>query len=279
MKKIVFSVFVACLLSSCNFIAEKSELYKDTLAQRDSLQNVYDQKEQEAAEYLSIIGEVEENFAKIKAAQDVLTVNDGETATVDHRTKVQNDLNYISQLVEENKAKIAELEQKLQRSNGRFAALNSTIANLKNQLAEKETFIADLQRQIGEKDLQIKNLDSTVVVLNTNLTDLGKAKAEVDSIASEQDKDLNTGYYYFGTAKDLKASGIIIKKGINKSKFTKIDIREVATIDLKAKSGIVLTTHPAGSYKINVVDKKATLTITNPTEFWSISKYLVIKTK
>jgi hypothetical protein len=49
---------------------------------------------------------------------------------------------------------------------------------------------------------------------------------------------------------------------------------------LYSKRAELLTTHPAGSYEL-VKDAKGQLTlkITNPTEFWSVSRYLVIQVK
>ena len=46
------------------------------------------------------------------------------------------------------------------------------------------------------------------------------------------------------------------------------------------KRAELLTTHPSGSYELVKDDKgQLTLKITNPTEFWSVSRYLVIQVK
>ena len=67
---------------------------------------------------------------------------------------------------------------------------------------------------------------------------------------------------------------------VNKDYFTKIDIRVDKGIKLYSKSAKLLTNHPACSYSL---DKDAsgmyTLRITNPTTFWSVSKYLVVVVK
>ena len=51
-------------------------------------------------------------------------------------------------------------------------------------------------------------------------------------------------------------------------------------IKLYSKRAELLTTHPAGSYEL-VKDAKGQLTlkITNPSQFWSVSRYLVIQVK
>lgn len=75
--------------------------------------------------------------------------------------------------------------------------------------------------------------------------------------------------------------GSVLKDGdINKDYFTQIDIRTTKEIKLYSKDADVLTTHPTGSYALDKDDKGLlTLRITNPKEFWSVSKYLVIQVK
>ena len=67
---------------------------------------------------------------------------------------------------------------------------------------------------------------------------------------------------------------------MNKDYFTQIDIRTTKEIKLYSKSADLLTTHPEGSYVLEQDDKEQlTLKITDPTRFWSVSKYLVIQVK
>ena len=154
------------------------------------------------------------------------------------------------------------------------------MAQLKKRMEEKEAEIEELKKQLAERDGRIRQLDSTLVVLNEDLNNLASAKKRADQIATDQDEALNKGYYFIGNAKDLKNSGIVVKKGgSNKSKFTQIDIRDVTSFELKSKSAMVLTAHPKGSYKINLVDKNATLEIIDPAEFWRITRHLVVKIK
>jgi chromosome segregation ATPase len=273
MKKIVIlSLLTGLLLSSCNYESPK---YRALKASRDSLQNVLVQKDKEANEYLSIIDEIEQNLEQIKAVQGFITADQGE-GTLDARTRIQNNMNLINNLLNENKAKIADLEQKAKQ----VGALQARVNSLRKQMEEKEAEIASLRKELAEKDSKIKQLDSTVISLNEDVTVLSAEKKIIENIAVEQDAALHTAYYFFGTTKELKNKGIDVKKRtLNKAAFTKVDTRDITSIKLNSKSGIVLTNHPIRSYKIHVIDKKATLEIINPTEFWSMSKYLVVKVK
>ena len=66
----------------------------------------------------------------------------------------------------------------------------------------------------------------------------------------------------------------------NKDYFTQIDIRKDTEIKLYSKSAKLLTIHPEGSYKLDKDEKgQYVLRITDPTLFWSVSRYLVIQVK
>ena len=65
---------------------------------------------------------------------------------------------------------------------------------------------------------------------------------------------------------------------VNDADFTKADLRNVSSIPLNVKKATLMTSHPEGSYTFVKEGKVITeLSITNPEEFWSVSKYLVIR--
>ena len=91
-----------------------------------------------------------------------------------------------------------------------------------------------------------------------------------------------------GTKDQLKLDGfltkgsILKKSALNKNalqpnKCTKIDIRKETVIRLEAKKVKVLTDMPKKSYRIDQnANGTSTLFVDDPTEFWSLSNYLVI---
>ena len=117
----------------------------------------------------------------------------------------------------------------------------------------------------------------------TTLTEETKQKTQT---ISNQDKQLNTAWFVFGTKKELKEQHIlqkgdkVLQSNFNKSYFTKIDIRVDKEIKLYSKSAKILTMHPSSSYTLQQdANKQYVLRITNPDIFWSTSKYLVILVK
>jgi len=64
----------------------------------------------------------------------------------------------------------------------------------------------------------------------------------------------------------------------DKQAFTPIDQRKVVLIPTKSSNVKFLSPHPRSSYKlVTDSDKKITISIIDPSSFWSVSKYLVVK--
>ena len=100
-----------------------------------------------------------------------------------------------------------------------------------------------------------------------------------------QEKELNAGWFVFGTKSELKEQKIIedgevLRGDFNKGYFTKIDIRYDRTIRLYSKSAKVLTNHPDGSYSLEKNDEGLyELYVKDIEKFWGGSRYLVVQVK
>ena len=119
---------------------------------------------------------------------------------------------------------------------------------------------------------------------------VGQRAAELTALSeaqlaqlNAQDIALHTAYFFMGTRKELRANDINVKdkdSGYRTSLFTPIDIRTFDRLATDSKSAKILTKHPEGSYELTRgEDKKYTLVIKNPTDFWNASKYLIIQVK
>ncbi len=283
MKKILFAAAVAVsMLTACNE-GGKNPISND--ATRDSLQSIIDQKDTEINELMGSILEVEKGFDLINEAEGRVNMMKNNAENNSTATNIRENMDFIQETLAENKRKIEELEAKLKSSTINSAKLKEAIASLTQQLNEKNSEIESLRAQLAEKDVVIEELGNTVNTLRDENTQVKEQKAEVEQVAHNQDQQLNTAWYVYGTSKELKEQGILNKGEVlqgnyNKNYFTKIDIRKVSVIPLDSKSAELLTTHPAGSYTL-LKDSKGeyTLRITDANKFWSISKYLVVKVK
>ncbi|MGC9151585.1 MAG: hypothetical protein ACP5F6_07490 [Microbacter sp.] len=284
MKKIVFILSVILVASCSHPTADVKKLQQEN----DSLLHAKAQLENETNDYLNSMNEIEDNFAKIKEMQNFIETNKSNENQPDIHARINDDFIQISEILKANQEKLASLNYKLRRSNLRIAALEKTIARLNATLNEKIQTIQDLSTQLKIKDATITELSKNIDTLHQAVNTLSAQKQAQQQELAEQEAKLNTAWYVFGTAKELKAQKIIsggglfspekvFQKDFNKQYFVKIDIRQVKTIPLYSKKVKILTVHPQGSYTLDKKNGNYVLNIKDYKEFWSISRYLVIQ--
>ena len=281
MKKVLFMAAMAALLVACNEGGNNTAGNRE----RDSLRNVIDQKDNEINDLMGTFNEIQQGFDLINEAEGRVNMMREGAENNSSAENIRENMEFIQQTLEENKRKIEELQSKLKSSSINSSKLKEAINSLTQQLNEKNAELENLRAQLAEKDVQIEELSGTVNTLKDENAQVKQQKEQTEEIAKNQDAQLNTAWYVFGTSKELKQEGILSKGEVlqgnyNKNYFTKIDIRKVNVIPLESKSATLLTTHPAGSYTL-LKDSKGeyTLRITDAAKFWSVSKYLVVKVK
>jgi chromosome segregation ATPase len=288
MKKLFIFAMCAMAMASCNEAAKKAE--NQARAERDSLNQVIAQKDDEINDMMTTFVDIEEGFREITEAQNRVTLaKEGEGTNTKQR--IAENFQFIQSMMQQNKDLINKLKQQVRESSIKGDKLKKIIANLTEQMEKKDAQIAEMQAQLEAKDIHIGELKNEI----SNMKDDARAlQTENDSQAKklkEQEKQMNTAWFVFGTKDELKKQQIITKDGLfskkkilegnfNKDYFTKIDIRVDKEIKLYSKDAKVLTVHPANSYKLQPdANKQYVLRITDPQTFWSTSKYLVIQVK
>lgn len=284
MKKIVLSVCcMAALLASCNNMGQN----KDALqAQNDSLMLELSNRDAELDGIMGSFNEIQEGFREINEAENRVDLQGGTLESQSSADKIKEDIRFISDKLKSNREQIAKLEEQLKNSNYQSAQLRKAIKNLTAELNAKQQQIETLQAELASKNIRIAELDEAVMDLNKNVDELSAENEAKAKTVEAQDKALNTAWYVFGTKSELKDQKIL-KRGdvlkdneFNKDYFTQIDIRKDKEIKLYSKRAELLTTHPVGSYELVKDDKnQLTLKITNPSAFWSVSRYLVIQVR
>ena len=256
---------------------EQKIVFSEQLTARDSMINGW----------LAAFDEIESNLAVIKEKEKLISVNSSDTEVSKNRKEqILEDIKSINNLIEENKKKIASLNAQLKASGGTIKGLQTRIASLEESMVQYETEIADLKSTLVTKDSEIGQLNNHVVALNDTIT------RKVETINLQTGK-LNQAFLASGTYKDLKEKGLIIKDGgfiglgrkeflvedFSDSLFTEIDITQIKTIPVNSKDVRLITEHPSSSYELVKENDKqvAYISITNPEEFWKISKYAVVE--
>lgn len=244
----------------------------------DSLKAVIAERDASLEEALQCIRLVEEGFQKINEAQGRVNVANIESGN-SRKENLQNDVLYITQLLEKNNAEIERLKKLLASNKNSSKELIAIVANLEKTLKEKNLEITELYSTLESKNIHIAKLD-------TIINDLTNENTLQELRLVEKEREINSVWYVFGTKKELKNEKILsggevmTNPDANKDYFTRCDkntLTEIKTYSSKAK---VLSAHPEGSYKI-VEDNEGNdvLKITSPDEFWSITRYLVIQVR
>ena len=289
MKKLtILAVCALAILSSCKNEAPKQDLLMTQL--RDSLNQIISQKDNEINDMIATFGDIEEGFREITEAQSRVTLAKSGEGT-NSAKRIKENMQFIQQTMRQNKELINKLKQQLRDSSFKSEELKKLIDNMQQQLEEKEQQLQVLREELDKKDIHIAELDETVANLNTNVNQLTEETTQKSQTISQQDKELHTAWFVFGTKDELKKQNILTKDGLfsktkileknfNKDYFTKIDIRIDKEIKLYSKDAKMLTSHPSSSYTLAPdANKQYVLRIIDPNLFWSTSKYLVIQVK
>ncbi|MBQ9637100.1 MAG: hypothetical protein IJV36_04275 [Prevotella sp.] len=284
MKKLFFMAAAVMMLVATGCKNEPRTAPVADTTERDSLQKIIDQKDNEINDMMLTLNQIQEGFREIAQAENrVSIVKDGERT--DKAQQIRENIQFISNTMKHNRELISKLQQQMRESSVKGEQLKATIDGLIKQLDEKDLQLQQLRAELDSKDIHISELDETISNLNTHVEDLTNESKEKSATISTQDKQLNTAWYVFGTKKELKEQHIIegdrvLQSNFNNSYFTKIDIRVEKEIKLYSKSAKVLTMHPSSSYTLQEdANKQYVLRITNPQLFWSTSKYLVVLVK
>ena len=282
MKKLVFAIACTLAVASCNQDAAK-KAEQAAQQQRDSLEQIISQKDNEINDMMTTLSDIEEGFREITEAQSRVTLaKQGEGTNTMQRIK--ENFQFIQTQMQQNKELINKLKQQVRESSVKGGQLKKIIDNLTQQLETKDQQLQALREELDRKDIHIAELDEKVANLEEDNT-------KKDETISAQDKAINSAWFVFGTKDELKSQNILSKDGLfsktkvlskdfNKDYFTKIDISIDKEIKLYSKSAQIMTSHPAGSYTLQPdANKQYVLRINNPEAFWSTSKYLVVLVK
>ena len=282
MKKLTILAVAALAIVSCKNEAPKADLA--AIQQRDSLNQIIAQKDNEINDMISTFSDIEEGFREITDAQNRVTLAQQGEGT-NSAKRIKENMQFIQQTMRQNKELINKLKQQLRESSFKGDQLKKLIETMQKQMEEKELQLQALREELDKKDIHIAELDEVVANLTTNVNQLTEETTERAQTISTQDKELHTAWFVFGTEKELKEQmildhGHVLQANFNKEYFTKIDYRIDKEIKFYSKSAKMMTAHPSSSYTLQRdANKQYVLRITDPDLFWSTSKYLVVVVK
>ena len=247
----------------------KSEMreMEDQLAAKDSTLN----------ETIMLFNEIEQNLAMINLKEDEIRFRSTDIELEeDGKQWILQEIQNINYLREANTKKVGELNKALKDKNLQITELQSMITNLMDKIQVQEEEIEMLRVELADLDREY--------------VELLEEYQEQTQLTAETIKELNKGFYAYGSVEELEQNGVIVREGgfigigkktnlkddFNEDYFTQIDITRTKSLEVTGKKVTFVTDHPSSAYEMTTNGQKHSIKINDAKSFWKVSKYLVI---
>lgn len=282
---IILSAIIATLGSCGRSGSEIASIVEE----RDSLRNISEKQTRRLANLDTLILAINEGLDTIARGEAGIFIN-GVTEGVNTKDEIFANINRLSQVIEQQRKQLDKFEKHLiedeEEHGKKDPGLSALVNNYRKQLAEKDRQIAVLKEELSKKNADISQLNNRIGLQTKTIAELDRRNAAQNEALRRQDEMLNFCYMTIGTKKELEKKGIIRKgkviaqSSLDRTKFSRVDIRKFTEIQFNAKRPRILTPMPENSYELTTDGNGSyTLKIGNPTAFWGMSNYLIIQTK
>ena len=287
MKKNLFIVgLFALILTACSG-KDKQKIQEDSLKIAD-LTAEYNEATNFNDSLMLLMGDIYTGLDSINT-QEGLLYNMGNGETSDRRAEIRRNLSTIKARLAANKQLLESMEAKVKASGNENSVQAKTITQLRQRLEQQDAKIAQLENDLSAAKEEISNLNTQVAETQEQVKTETAAKEEAQAAAEAAAAEANTVYYAIGSNKELKQKGLLEKKFLGATKvlkgqfdasyFVKADKRTLTSIPTNAKKVKIWTNMPEGSYRIvGEKDGPKTVEIVNPARFWSLTSHLIIQT-
>lgn len=281
MSKIISVVLLSLVLFSCQ---QEGETTTSEDGSKKELENKIAQLELDNSLKDSVINESLAYFNEIKSNLEEIGIHKDEIRTISENPELQSDdkewileqIRHINFLREDNARKVKQLNSELKKNGLKIQELEIMVESLMKEIKWKDEQIDLLQKELDALDHQY-----------SALFDAYQEQAlEIDVLTNK----LNAVYYAYGSEDELLANNIIEKKngfiGIGKKLklrsdfksdyFTETDISKSNSFTIRGENAHMITAHPASSYELEVNGATTKIKVLDASEFWKVSKYLVV---
>ncbi len=282
MHKFLYILIASVALTSCKqesepVSAESAEKIAELESQLSQLKLDGDLKDSMVNESLAFFNEIQNNLEAIGVKKDEIRIkSDNPALAAQDKQWILSEIRHINFLREDNAKKVNQLRDQLKKNNMHILDLDEMIERLVREIQLKDEQITTLQAELNRVDKEYSRLFD--------------AYQEKSVKVSELTDELNTAYYTYGTEKELKGNQVIEQKNgfiglgkkvkllddFNEKYFTKIDIKQKTDILIEGSQIKLISDHPSVSYDLIPSGKNTKIKITNPREFWKVTKYLVV---
>ncbi|MEQ8580612.1 MAG: hypothetical protein RIC30_21695 [Marinoscillum sp.] len=293
-KKSTLKISAILLVGALAFTSCDKEERKQLQAQADELEQKLHERDSAFNSIINVMAEVETQIEQIKTQENLIASSSSGDFSSMEKDQMVGDLKKINELISSTNEKVKSLSSQLEDSNIELNAFKRRVQDMMKNLKAREASIAQLKEDIQMKDNRIAELDTEVGSLVTRVQLQTETIELQNQELVERENDLNTAFFAVDTEKKLKDEGLVTKEGgflwIGKTtelqadaaqqKFTEVDIQNTKRFYIDSEKLEIVTEHPSESYKlVNEDGRVKYLEVVNPSEFWKISKYLVVSVK
>lgn len=273
-------IFTSCDKEEREQLRAETDMLEQKLQERDSAFNAI----------MNVMVEVEGQIEEIKERENLITNASGD---VEPRSKEQmvSDIRRINELIDNTNAKVQSLSGNLENSQLELRAFKNRVQKMTADLQERENSLTELRKEVETKEQHIAELSTEVTSLSDRVQTQTATIDEQTRQLSDREYEINKAYFAVENEEKLRENGLVTKEGgflgigrtmqikpdVSKEKFNEVNIQETKRFYIDSKKMEIVTEHPADSYKlIRDNDKIKYIEITDPDNFWRISKYLVV---
>lgn len=258
----------------------------------DSLSSVAVTSQRRADNIQRALTEISTALDSVAIAEGLLlNVVDPETNRRYTAAQMRERVEQFGQVIERQKRRIQQLENitGIDGSTADASGLHRVISHLRRQLDAKEAELENMRLEVAGARRSVANMRAQVDEMTETVNQVREQNANMEQALQAQTVIINEGYVAMGTGSQLAEKGILTGGGFlrkrrlnpdafSPSLFQAVDIAAFTEIQVNANKCKILTAMPSGSYTISGSKGSWTVTITDPTAFWSVSNYLVIQT-
>ncbi len=296
----IMSVVSVTLLAVFAVVSiNRAEKFKEqqTEAQmaNESLIGVIEHRDSIINELVQTFNEIEEDMNIVREKENLLVLSaENPEFPNDMRDRIVSEIRQMNSLLEENKAKVIALNQRLKKSGIQIAALEDKMALLQESIELRDSSIQVLKMELMDRDFYVAELNIAIDSLDMEVIERDETILLKEEVISQNEAELDKAYLASGNFKELKEIGIVSKEGgflgLGKSKvvpadltdsyFDQISIAMTDKIAINAKKAELISPHPADSYEVVSNDSIVEyIQITQPEKFWKKTRYAVVETR
>jgi len=250
-------------------------------ASKDAAQTQY-------SDALGAIAEIQDSLATLGVTEATGPILPGSQAaegglTAEQQRTALDRIALLKAGIVRTKERIQTLENKLHKSGIHLASLERMIGNLKRAATEREEQIAALSVQVDSLHTEVTGLTAVVETTRDSI--------QTQAVAmDDQKREIGTVYYVIGSKGELQKAGVVKARGgvlglgatllpqsdVSTAMFKPIDTNNETVITIPSPKARVVSAQPLSSYMLVPSGGNMELRITDPAEFRTVKRLVIV---